>query len=307
MQKAFFMLVTFFLLFISTTFAAEQSINATGIYIAGASESLNDAKQNALKDALRQATEQAGVIVNSYSKIHNMELTDDEVTIVANRILKITKKKFTVELLSESEIKVTAHIDVIINSDSINDDIVKLKKENFELAKQNQSLESQKNILVELNNLTTEIKKSYNRKMDLNSPQIKYPQKITISTPWQVALENFYIEMDNNNYREARVNIQVAISHYMIQVKGDNKHDYIDKTICDLRLKKIDAYLSNNDYLGAIEHLIYFVKSIKNNNYENSISIDDYNKINLYAKLLTAYFNTYEPDKLQIIQKITGT
>lgn len=92
MQKAFFMLVTFFLLFISTAFAAEQSINATGIYIAGASESLNEAKQNALKDAMRQATEQAGVIVNSYSKIHNMELTDDEVTIVANRILKITKK-----------------------------------------------------------------------------------------------------------------------------------------------------------------------------------------------------------------------
>ena len=39
--------------------AAEKLINATGMYIAGASESLNDAKHNALNDAMRQATEQA--------------------------------------------------------------------------------------------------------------------------------------------------------------------------------------------------------------------------------------------------------
>ena len=64
-QKILISLLSFFIFFMSSAVASEQKINTTGIYIAGASESLNDAKKHALEDAMRQATEQAGVLVNS--------------------------------------------------------------------------------------------------------------------------------------------------------------------------------------------------------------------------------------------------
>jgi len=85
--------------FTASAFAAEKTINVTGMYIAGASESLNSAKQHALEDAMRLATEQAGVLVSSYSKTQNMVLTDDEVTTVASKIIKVNKKNYSVNLL----------------------------------------------------------------------------------------------------------------------------------------------------------------------------------------------------------------
>ena len=78
--------------FTASAFAAEKTISVTGMYIAGASESLNSAKQHALEDAMRLATEHAGVLVSSYSKTQNMVLTDDEVTTVASKIIKVNKK-----------------------------------------------------------------------------------------------------------------------------------------------------------------------------------------------------------------------
>ena len=112
MRKVFTLVFAFLFMFVTTAFAAEKTISATGMYIAGASESLNDAKQNALQDAMRQAAEQAGVLVSSYSKTHNMQLTDDEVTVVASKIIKVIDKKFDVELLSvlESDIPSAAAV-----------------------------------------------------------------------------------------------------------------------------------------------------------------------------------------------------
>lgn len=112
-------------------FAETYEISGSGKYVAGASESLNDAKQHALEEAMRQVVEKAGVMVTSYSQLYNAELTKDETTIIASRIIKIKNKSFNTKLVSDSGIEVLASIDAVVNTDDI--DLNKIKADNTEL------------------------------------------------------------------------------------------------------------------------------------------------------------------------------
>ena len=123
--------------------AEVRNISATGTYTAGASESINTAKQKALQDAMRLATEQAGVLVSSYSKTNNMTLTADEVTTVASKIVKVTNEVYDVKLISDSSIQVTAKIDAQIDTDSIQADINRLKQENDNLKENVEQLKNE--------------------------------------------------------------------------------------------------------------------------------------------------------------------
>lgn len=55
LSKIIGVLLAFMIFFASPVAAEIKDLSTTGVYIAGASESLNDAKQHAREDALRQA------------------------------------------------------------------------------------------------------------------------------------------------------------------------------------------------------------------------------------------------------------
>ena len=58
--------------------AAPQTIIAEGTCIVGDTDAPKDARDAARKEALRAATEQAGVYVESYTEAKNLTLTKDE-------------------------------------------------------------------------------------------------------------------------------------------------------------------------------------------------------------------------------------
>ena len=72
-------------------FAKEVEIVASGDYIMDSrlDETPASATARAREEAKRHAVEQAGVYVQSYSKMINFELSYDEVTTIAARLLKI--------------------------------------------------------------------------------------------------------------------------------------------------------------------------------------------------------------------------
>ena len=147
-------------LFNTHAFAETYNIEGSGMYIAGASESLNDAKKHALEEAMRQVVEKAGVMVTSYSEMHNAELTKDETTVVASKIIKIKNKSFNTILISDSEIKVIASINAVINTDDINLN---------EIVKNNKNLENQYNQLKSENEYSKEkikAQEAYNKLSD---------------------------------------------------------------------------------------------------------------------------------------------
>lgn len=73
----------------SAGFAEKQHLEAVGTYVLGDRDTRDVAERRAVKDAIRVATQMAGVYVESYSKVHNLVLTKDEVTTIALSIIRV--------------------------------------------------------------------------------------------------------------------------------------------------------------------------------------------------------------------------
>lgn len=259
----------------STASAEIKNISTTGTYIAGASESLNDAKQHALDDAMRLATEQAGVLVSSYSKTENMELTEDEVSTVATRIVKVLHKDYDVQLLSDSEIQVKVSIEAQIDTDSIQDDIVQLKQRNEELGHQNDQL--QKAIQNEKNNrlsayqdyeaLRDYIQQAYKNETK-SYANMNYRNIDSFNSPIATLWRGFALAMANNDTRSA----DSFLSGIMFK-KGKSDLDgwryNIASAEVDILKRNVAKYTS-----WSFDNLVKSIQSeqIKfNNRYDNDI------------------------------------
>ena len=206
-----FLLTLVIAIFTQEAFAAEHNISATGTYVAGSSETLDSAKQHAMEDAMRQAIEQVGVLVVSYSKTHNMILTDDEVMLISSKIVKIQNKKFDIMLLSDCEIRVMVYIDVVVDTKGIDDDVLKLKRDNQRLVQENSSLK-------ELNDRKDEkikTKEKYDalagmiRNHYLKMPVINHEEADKINRQFgehtkDQCLAMFYKEMHDTQYDKAK-------------------------------------------------------------------------------------------------------
>ena len=85
----------------STALAAPQTIEAEGVYTVGDNDSPKIARDAARQEAMRSATEQAGVYVESYTETQNLTLTKDEVRMVAGTVLRVLHEDVTPELVGD--------------------------------------------------------------------------------------------------------------------------------------------------------------------------------------------------------------
>lgn len=84
-------------LFLAATLSANaeiQTITSTGEYTMGEGETMSVAKERALAEAVKSATEQAGVYVESYSRTSNLVLTKDEVNILSFGMVEVLDKHY---------------------------------------------------------------------------------------------------------------------------------------------------------------------------------------------------------------------
>ncbi|SFT73071.1 hypothetical protein SAMN02910356_01840 [Selenomonas sp. GACV-9] len=127
--------------------AAPQVITASGTYTMGENDSPKIAKDAARQEAMRVATEKAGVYVESYSKTQNMQLSEDDVKVISGAILKVTDEKAEPDLTNgvwRYKVTITAEVDTDnIDLKAMMDNrakLEKLQKERDELKKQNEEL-----------------------------------------------------------------------------------------------------------------------------------------------------------------------
>jgi tetratricopeptide (TPR) repeat protein len=90
MGKIAAILIASLLLLPIGSFAEMKEIIAEGTYNMGDGETPSVAESRALLDAKRIALEQAGTYVESYSRIRNFQLTEDEVRVLASGIVEVT-------------------------------------------------------------------------------------------------------------------------------------------------------------------------------------------------------------------------
>lgn len=105
--------------FSASAFAGTTIINASGDYKMSAYESPAVAKERAVANAMRAAAEQAGVYVESYSRVHNLQLTEDETSSLAIAMLEVLDRQFEQQVKTSGEVYIKATISCRINSDSI--------------------------------------------------------------------------------------------------------------------------------------------------------------------------------------------
>ena len=119
-----------------------QTYTGVGEYIMSDFETPDIAKQRAKQYAERNAQEQAGVYVNSYTKVENFQVTEDEIITMTNGILSVTDVKYEMIPITEhAGIVWRATIQANIDTDRVDEWISKGVSERSELVAKNQELQ----------------------------------------------------------------------------------------------------------------------------------------------------------------------
>lgn len=100
--------------------AEVKDFHGSGEYTMSKYETQTVAEERAVKEAERDALEQAGVYVESYTKTENMQVKKDTITVLTNGIMKITKRNITTDVTPAGDIRVKAEITATIDTDDIN-------------------------------------------------------------------------------------------------------------------------------------------------------------------------------------------
>ena len=141
-----------------------------GEYIMSDFETLEVAKQRAKSYAERNAQEQAGVCVQSYTHILNSQVTEDEIVTITNGIINVTDVNYEmIPLANNTIIMFRARIKAEIDTDEIQKWLERGLQERTELINQNQELQKaiaeQDRIIAELRSqlggLQTQQQKDY--------------------------------------------------------------------------------------------------------------------------------------------------
>jgi len=97
----------------SLAFAEIKEIIAEGTYNMGDGETPTVAESRALLNAKRVAVEQAGIYIESYSKVKNIQLIEDEIKVLSSGVLEVTildKKRTIIEEGFKFWVKIKARI-----------------------------------------------------------------------------------------------------------------------------------------------------------------------------------------------------
>ena len=112
--------------------AAPQIIEAEGVSVLGDNDSPKAARDAARTEAMRSATEQAGVYIESYSETQNYALTADEVRMVAAAVLRVLSEEVTPALTGDVW---RYHVRLVCAVDAEGIDLAALSQNKAELAR----------------------------------------------------------------------------------------------------------------------------------------------------------------------------
>lgn len=243
-----FIIVSILFLFKSNIVYAEmKTYIGTDIYIMSESDNLGKAKSEAKKKALRNAQEQAGVYVSSYTKVKNNMVTEDEIITITNGILEVIDVDYEMgnNIDDINGIPIKAIVTVQIDTDKIDNWLDK-------------EIEDKHNKRRELDN---EIQKKNQELQNLNSKieqlSQKQQQPATVINNTTIINNNINVTQQLNNASrlldDNKPKPAMEIINNVRQFETDNYYTYYLMGVAHYKMKKYDT---------AIE---YFNKSIQLN------------------------------------------
>ena len=112
--------------------AAPEIIEADGVYMMGDNDTPKSARDAARNEAMRAATERAGVYIESVSEVRDYALTRDEIRTVAAAVLRVLDEQVTPELIGEAW-RYRVHLVCAVDTEGI--DLSALAHDKAELAR----------------------------------------------------------------------------------------------------------------------------------------------------------------------------
>ena len=124
-------------LFSPYAFAEVRTFHGESEYIMNDSEPIKKAQEIAFYQTIREIAEQAGVYIESSSKISNGKLKSDEIAATTTAVLKIKIKKYGKEYTQDGKLKILASVDAEMDTDNVEE----LLKELIEARKSSKNYE----------------------------------------------------------------------------------------------------------------------------------------------------------------------
>ena len=216
---------------VSVAHAEIKTYEGVGEYVMSDFETPDTAKERAKQRAQQNAQEQAGVYVSSYTEVHNLAVTKDEITVITSGIMKIKDVVYEKSVDSDG-ILFRAKIKADIDTDGITNWLNKNEGERSALVSKNQELQ---NALAEQDRKIAELKRQLE---DKNSNTNTETLKKTFTEVDNEFLSNQKIESGNNLYFQG--DYYGAISNYTqaIELNPKNIIAYRDRGTSFANLKE---------------------------------------------------------------------
>lgn len=254
MKKFLIFFAIIFLQMFCTANAEIKIYTVTDVYIMSESDNLGSAKEKAKQKALRNAQEQAGVYVSSYTKVINNQVTHDEIITMTNGILEVLDVGYTIadEKIDDiNGITIKAEVKVRIDSDKID---AWLDKEIA--AKHKKRLELQKEI-DDKNKQLSEIKINIQQELDkanelLHQDKPKPAMEI-INNVRQFETDNYYTYylMGTAYYKMKKYDTAIEYFNKSLQLNKNYNWSYHGLGLVYYELK--EYWIANQYFTKAIQ------------------------------------------------------
>lgn len=111
-----------------TKFLDKDTVSVIGEYLIEQKETINDARNGAMNDALRSASEMFGVYLSSTSKTELGSLTKDDIEVISRHYLKVIEKRYEEIANPEGHTLVRVHAIISIDVNAAEQKINELKQ-----------------------------------------------------------------------------------------------------------------------------------------------------------------------------------
>lgn len=253
-KKILIFFAVIFLQMFGTANAEIKIYTGSDIYIMSESDNLGLAKEKAKQKSLRNAQEQAGVYVSSYTKVINNQVTHDEIVTMTNGILEVLDVNYIIadEKIDDiNGITIKAEVKVRIDSDKIDawldKEIAEKHKKRLELQKE---IDAKNKQLSKIKiNIKQELDKA-NKLLEKNKPK---PAMEIINNVRQFETDNYYTYflIGKAHYKMKKYDTAIEYFNKSLQLNKNFNWSYHGLGLVYYELK--EYWIANQYFTKAIE------------------------------------------------------
>lgn len=282
MANRIFML-TFLCMLIAASLADAKGevIYGNGEYIIVDGEDKSSGEEIAFQEAMRNAVQQAGVMIQAYSKSENAQLTDDEVYAVANGIIHLKNKSIS----WKDNHLVSVHITAEIDTKEISTELSKCQSDYEIVMRYKKAKENYNQLMHEIQDLKNKLEKAKDEYERNNiNESIKEKTQRFIAMIWFERALVSYTDDDMENAMSS-IETSIALDDVYANAYGLRGMIYEKLSQYDNALQDYDNALNIDSHLIEVYNnkgLLYkqlemYEKALQN--FDSAIHEDCYNTV----------------------------